>query len=103
MSLETKRITLTADADPIDLAADSDIDLTEYGLALNPVVVQNVSTRTVRYAEVQTAPDGTATDVGHTLAPGAGVEIILTFGRSFWFWSTTGATIAVSEGAPLGT
>ena len=102
MNFETKRITLTADAAPIDLAADSDIGLAadsgEFGQAW--IVVQNVSTRTVRYAETTAAPAGDATDVGHTLAPGAGVELLLTADAPFWFWSTTGATIAVSKGAP---
>ena len=100
MALSTKRITLAAGAAPVDLAADSDLALSEFGISQGSLAVQNVSTRTVRYAEVETAPAGTAADVGHTLAPGAGVVVLLTFERPFWIWSATGATIAVSEGAP---
>ena len=102
MTFETKRIALDMGADPVDLAADTDIGLEEFGQTLVPIVVQNVSTRTVRYAEVTAAPVADSVDVGHTIAPGAGVEFVITFGRPLWFWSATGATIAVSEGSPLG-
>ena len=99
MSFETRRISLAAGAAPVDLAAEPDWGLSELGIGHAWAAVQNVSTRTARYAEVETAPDGTATTVGHTLAPGAGLLILLVWDRPFWWWSATGATIAVSEGA----
>ena len=98
MTFETKRIALAAGAAAVDLAADADLALTEIGISQASLAVQNVSTRTVRYAEVETAPAGTAVDVGHTLSPGAGIVVSLTFGRPFWVWSATGGTVAVSEG-----
>ena len=100
MTFDTKRITLAAGAAPVDLAADADFGLTEFGESQGFAAIQNVSTRTVRYAEAETAPAGTAVDVGHTLPPGAGVVVLLTLDRPFWFWSATGATIAISEGGP---
>ena len=99
MSFETKRISLAAGAAPIDLAADADLALTELGISQGWLAVQNLSARLVRFAEVETAPAGTAEDVGHTLSGGAGVVALLTFNRPFWFWSASGAIIAVSEGA----
>ena len=100
MNFETRRISLAAGAAAVDLAADSDLALTELGVSQGSLAIQNVSTRTARYAEVETAPAGTAVDLGHTLPPGAGVVVLLTLDRPFWFWSATGATIAVSEGGP---
>ena len=99
MSFQTKRIALTAGSAPIDLAADTDLALTELGISQGWLAIQNLSTRLVRYAEVEIAPSGSAEDVGHTLSGGAGVVVLLTFNRTFWFWSASGATIAVSEGA----
>lgn len=98
-AFETRRTSLAAGAAPIDLAALPDWLLSELGIGHTWAAVENVSTRTVRYAETETAPDGTATDVGHTLAPGAGIIVLLAWNRPFWFWSATGATIAISEGA----
>ena len=98
MTFETKRSALAAGAAPVDLAADTDLALTELGVSQGSMAIQHVSTRTVRYAQVVAAPAGTATDVGHTLSPGAGIVVLVTYGRSFWIWSATGATIAVSEG-----
>ena len=100
MSFETRRIALTAGTAPVDLAADPGWGLSELGISQGWAAIQNVSTRTVRYAEVVTAPDGSATDVGHTLPPGAGLVVLLTWNRPFWLWSATGATVAISEGAP---
>ena len=99
MSLSTKRIELTAAAAPIDLSADTDLGLTELGISQAWAAVQNVSTRLARFAEVEIAPAGDSEDVGHTLSGGAGVVVLLTWNRPFWFWSASGATIAVSEGA----
>ena len=99
MAVATKRITLTAGAAPVDLAADADLAVTELGISQAWLAIQNVSTRIVRYAEVPTAPAGTAADVGHTLSGGDGIVVLLTFDRPFWFWSASGATIAISEGA----
>ena len=102
MSFETRRITLAAGVAPIDLAAHPD-----WRFGSSPrlddryrawAAIQNVSGRTARFAQVSAAPAGTATNVGHTLAPGAGVVVLLETGRPFWLWSTTGATLAVSEG-----
>ena len=103
MSFETKRITLAAGAAPIDLAADPDWGLSNIGINQVWAAVQNVSTRTVRFAETATAPAGTATDEGHTLPPGAGVVVLLSVNVPFWWWSSTGAAIAVSEGSPVPT
>ena len=100
---ETRRITLAADDQPIDLADLADWELSDTGVSQRWAAVQNVSTRTVRYARVDAAPNGTAIDVGHTLAPGAGVVVLVTLDVPFWFWSATGATIAVSSGAPAPT
>ena len=99
MSFETKRVNLTARAAPIDLAADADLALTELGISQAWVAIQNVSTRIARYAEAETAPAGTAVAVGHTLSGGDGIVVLVTYARPFWFWSASGATIAVSEGA----
>lgn len=99
MSFETKRLTLSAGSPPIDLSADTDLALTELGISQGWLAIQNLSTRLVRYAEVEIAPSGTAEDAGHVLSGGSGVVVLLSFGRAFWFWSATGATIAVSEGA----
>ena len=105
MSFETKRIALVAGAAAKDLAADPDwafgSDATNRldGRYRAWAAIQNVSTRIARYALVEAAPAGTATDVGHTLSPGAGVVVLLELDRPFWMWSTTGATLAISEGA----
>ena len=100
MSFETKRIALTAGAAPIDLAVDADIALTELGIAAANVAIQNVSTRIARYQETTTAPAGTATDTGHTLSGGDGVLVQVLYGEPFWWWSASGATIAISPAAP---
>ena len=99
MSFDTKRIALTAGAAPIDLAADGDLALTELGISQAWLAVQNLSTRLVRFAEVEIAPAGDSEDVGHVLSGGSGVILLLTWSRPFWIWSASGATIAVSEGA----
>ena len=99
MALDTKRIVLAAGAAPINLAADADLALTELGISQAWAAVQNVSTRLARFAEVEIAPAGTAADVGHVLAGGDGVVLLLTWSRPFWIWSASGATVAVSEGA----
>ena len=99
MTFETKRLTLSAGSAPIDLAADPDLLLTELGISQGWLAVQNLSTRLVRYAEVEVAPAGTAEDAGHVLSGGSGVILLLTWNRPFWFWSASGAVIALSEGA----
>ena len=96
---ETKRIALAAGAAPVDLAADSDFGLSELGELWTWLAVQNVTTRLARYRETTLAPAGTATDTGFTLSGGAGLIILVNYGVPFWFWSASGATIAISPGA----
>ena len=104
MAVETKRIELAAGAAPVDFTVDPDLELRDDGLlparSTGHFAVQNVSTRIARYSESATAPAGTATDVGHTLSGGDGIIIQLISGRPFWWWSATGATVAVSAAAP---
>ena len=67
------------------------------GVSRFNVFVQNVSTRTARWRETRAAPAASDTASGHTLAPGAGIVIRVFAGCPFWWWSPTGAAIAVSE------
>ena len=102
VAVETKRIELAAGAAPVNLTADPDLELRDDGLErrVGFFAIQNVSTRIARYSEEATAPAGTATNVGHTLSGGDGVIIQLVSDRPFWFWSASGATLAVSAAAP---
>ena len=102
MAVETKRIILAAGAAPVDLTVDPDLELRDDGLnrAVGFFAIQNVSTRIARYSEAPTAPAGTATDVGHTLSGGDGLLVQLISDRPFWWWSATGATLAISAAAP---
>ena len=102
MSVDTKRITLAAGAAPVDLTVDPDLELRDDGLdrSVGYFAVQNVSTRIARYSEAADAPAGTATNVGHTLSGGDGLIIQLISGRSFWWWSASGATLAISAASP---
>ena len=102
MNFETKRITFSdANSAPYNLVVDTDINLTsESPVPFAWIAIQNVSTRTARFQETEVAPASTATDSGHTLAPGAGVILLLTLGQNFWLWSPTNATVAISQAAP---
>ena len=102
MAVETKRLVLATGAAPVNLTIDPDLVLRDDGLerSVGFFAVQNVSTRIARYAEAAIAPAGDSTDSGHSLSGGDGVIIQLVSGRPFWWWSASGATVAISAAGP---
>lgn len=97
MAVTTRVVALTTT--PIDLAAGADVAAEIVARSTVRVAVQNTSAgKTVFFADVDAAPAAGSRD-GLLLRYGDAVVMEFAAGDRLWAWSTTTATLAVTEAA----
>ena len=97
MAVTTRVLSLTTN--PIDIAAGADVAAEIATQGTIRIALQNTAIgKTAFYADTDTAPAGGSRD-GLLLRYGDAVVYELSAGDRLWAWSTTTATLAITEAA----